>query len=201
MKKEKKTKLPAPVIYKGKPMTPLYPFASGFPTPRPKAPEGSEDIPDGEFLAFCIEEGYANAEGHVIREKAAAVKKLDISVLDILSLEGLAFFPALEDLQCAGNKLTTLDVSGCPALKFLYCLNNRLESINLKGCPELVELDCSENKLVDLNLSANKKLVSLECSWNHLSHLHLKGLKQLEKVYCTGNQIDTISFGNRLKSP
>ena len=47
------------------------------------------------------------------------IKKLDISNLDLKGSLDLRNFKKLEELNCANNLLTVLDLSGCPNLKKL----------------------------------------------------------------------------------
>lgn len=113
----------------------------------------SEEITDEGFLDFCVDEGYVDEEGHVLREKTEAMTELNVNDQDIASLEGLRFFPALEELYCIGNRLTTLDTSVCPALRVLDCSGNELTRLNVAGNPALVYLDCTWNCLTDLDVS------------------------------------------------
>ena len=116
-----------------------------------RKPITAKGITDKGFLDFCIDEGYVDARGHVLRKKMAAVTAINVNDLDIESLEeGLRFFPALEELRCSGNRLTSLDTSMCPALRLL---------------------DCSDNELTRLDVSRNPALAYLDCTWNHLSAL------------------------------
>lgn len=113
----------------------------------------SEEITDEGFLDFCVDEGYVDAEGHVLWEKTEAVTEMNVSGYNIASLEGLRFFPALEELYCIGNCLTTLDTSVCPALRLLDCSENELTRLNVAGNPALVYLDCTWNCLSTLDVS------------------------------------------------
>ena len=72
------------------------------------------------------------------------------------------------ELDCSGNQLTSLDVSGCTSLTNLNCNNNQLSSLDLLQNSTLTELDCSRNKLENLDLSACSNLEGLTCYRNKI---------------------------------
>ncbi|KLL03221.1 MAG: hypothetical protein MRECE_23c007 [Mycoplasmataceae bacterium CE_OT135] len=89
-------------------------------------------------------------------------KKLDISSKNFTSNLDLRDFINLEELNCAGNQLTTLNITNCQQLKRLDCRNN-----NLSG---------------DLSLFSH--LVNLESLWISNNHFtgSLKPLQSLTKL-------------------
>ena len=111
-------------------------------------------IPDAAFRTFCITKGYADANGHIIKEKAAAVTGLYVNDMGIESLKGLEHFTALTYLDCYYNQLTALDVTGCKALTHLYCFDNQLTALDVTGCTALRRLWCYNNQLTTLDASA-----------------------------------------------
>ena len=72
------------------------------------------------------------------------------------------------ELDCFGNQLTSLNVSGCTALTKLDCSHNQLTSLDLSQNSALVKLVCSRNKLETLDLSACPNLESLACYRNKI---------------------------------
>ena len=62
---------------------------------------------------------------------------------------------ALQGLECWSNQLTELDVQGCTALQGVHCYGNQLTAINVQGCTALRTLNCWSNQL---NADAFKKL-------------------------------------------
>ncbi len=56
-------------------------------------------------------------------------------------------------LGCAGNNLTSLDVSGCTALTELGCWSNNLTSLDVSKNTALTYLDCEDNKLTSSALN------------------------------------------------
>ncbi|MBR0147037.1 MAG: hypothetical protein IJM25_10315 [Eubacterium sp.] len=131
------------------------------------------------------------------------------------NLTGLRYFPNLQCLECADNRITTLDVSGnpelvtlqCdmnwlskldvsrnPKLKVLYAGWNRLTALDVSGNPELEELGCQLCYLRELDVSGNSKLTYLNCGENELSTLKITGLPDLEVLYCESNRLKEINI-------
>lgn len=125
--------------------------------------------------------------------------------------------PNLEFLDCAGNRLTTLDVHGMEKLKYVACEENRLQSLQVAGCPELhtlsfyqndlAELDltglpkidwikCSNNQLEELDLTAQPLLRWLDCHDNYLSTLDLSSNRLMETLDCRNNGLTVMKIGN-----
>ena len=84
------------------------------------------------------------------------VKGISVWGKGIETLEGIEYFPKLETLYCANNKLTELDVS---------------KNTNL------IELECYQNQLTELDVRQNTKLVTLWCSQNNLTSLNVENTK------------------------
>src|SRR5947209_13528310 len=71
---------------------------------------------------YSTAQRYIEAEYPKLIQKT--LKKLDISNLDLKGELDLRNFPKLEELNCANNLLTYLDLSHCPNLKKLNGDNN-----------------------------------------------------------------------------
>ena len=152
-------------------------------------------------------------------EKARQIEVLDVSkdnikkVLGdrapITSLRGIRYLKYVKDLNCSGQKLTTLNLElnsrveklNCSgnkltdlwldprgnSLKYLTCSVNELTALDLSKSPELIELSCSSNKLTSLDLSANKKLQKIVAQTNALTTLDTRNLPELTDLYLWGN--------------
>ena len=117
-------------------------------------------------------------------------------------------------LNCYGNQLTSLDVSGCTALTTLYCEknqltsldvsknialttlgcgNNQLTSLDVSGCTALTKLNCWNNQLTTLDLSGRATLTELNCFNNQLTSLNLSGCTALTKLQCYENQLTSLN--------
>ena len=152
-------------------------------------------------------------------EKARQIEVLDVSASNIkkvlgdrdpiTSLRGIRYLKYVKDLNCSGQKLTTLNLElnsrveklNCSgnqltdlwldprgnSLKYLTCSVNELTALDLSKSPELTELSCSNNKLTSLDLSANKKLQKIVAQTNALTTLDTRNLPELTDLYLWGN--------------
>ena len=127
----------------------------------------------------------------------------------ITSLRGIRYLKYVKDLNCSGQKLTTLNLElnsrveklNCSgnkltdlwldprgnSLKYLTCSVNELTALDLSKSPELTELSCSNNKLTSLDLSANTKLQEINASSNKLTALDVRQLPELTHLYLWSN--------------
>ena len=115
------------------------------------------------------------------------VKDLNCSGQKLTTLN-LELNSRVEKLNCSGNKLTDLwlDPRG-NSLKYLTCSVNELTALDLSKSSELTELSCSSNKLTSLDLSANKKLQKIVAQTNALTTLDTRNLPELTHLYLWGN--------------
>ena len=74
----------------------------------------------------------------------------------------------IQKLDCSGNQLTELNLSGCRRLMHLYCGDNQLTALELADCRQLSIVDCSENQLTALDLKATAALTELNLSLIHI---------------------------------
>ena len=91
-----------------------------------------------------------------------------------------------------GNRLTSLDVSGCTSLITLECCENQLTSLNLSGCTALTELSCFSNQLTSLDVSSCTALTELSCFGNQLTSLNVAGCTALTELECSSNQLTSL---------
>ncbi|RHZ35956.1 GTPase [endosymbiont GvMRE of Glomus versiforme] len=97
-----------------------------------------------------------------------------------LKLEG---FTNLQNLNCSGHELTSLDLGECRFLTELDCQNNKLNILNINGCHYLDRVDCSSNNLRDLDPSNCTKLKEINCgSNNYLEEVNISSCSELTKI-------------------
>ncbi len=128
------------------------------------------NFPDAAFRAY-VETLDQDGDGFLTQNERNAVTYIDVSGSAIEDLTGLAYFPALEVLDCSHNALTALDMAKHPKLSALYCYHNALTSLNVSGNPALTLLDCDDNSLTALDTTHNPELMVLECHGNKLMSL------------------------------
>ncbi|WP_180272692.1 DUF5722 domain-containing protein [Konateibacter massiliensis] len=105
----------------------------------------TSNFPDEYFLSYICENFDQNDDNTLSKKEIDSVTKIDVSNMGIVSLEGLSYFIALEELDCSNNQLTTLE---------------------LGTLTKLVSLDCSFNRLIGLDLTKNSALTALSCLQN-----------------------------------
>ena len=172
-----------------------------------------KNFPDANFRAYLCEKLSIGEGDALTSEMIASVTGIYVSGHEISSLKGIEYFTALESLDCSGNALTELDVSGNTKLQELFCYENALTALNvggntelqtlncgsnaltsldLSGCTGLEYLDCGSNALTELNVSGNTELQTLECGSNALTALDVSGNTKLESLYCVGSKLTTL---------
>lgn len=88
----------------------------------------------------------------------------DLEVLMVATagtVSDLSKNPRLRDLRVSFMGLQALDVMALHRLEYLDCVGNRLTELDLSGNPGLRELECQENWLTTLDVSANPVLERL----------------------------------------
>ena len=115
---------------------------------------------------------------------------------NITSLAGIEYFTDLETLDCIGNQLTALDVTGLTSLKVLACSDNQLTTLDVTKLTNLKNLFCSDNQLTALDVTKLTNLTYLECSDNQLVSLDVSTLKELEILWCHGNKMTALDITN-----
>ena len=170
---------------------PLEMFTAGIPIDWEHFPD---EIFRGVMTTFDL-----NNNGYLSDEENNQIKSLEIKNKGISSLEGVRYLIALEELSCANNKLTSLNVSEMPSLKSVNCAWNQLESLNVSQCTGLEQLDCQNNELVNLNVSWCKSLKELVCAFNKLATLNVSGCVSIERLICDDNNLISLDLSGCTK--
>ncbi|NMH89390.1 T9SS type A sorting domain-containing protein [Flavivirga algicola] len=84
--------------------------------------------------------------------KINAVLRLEVQRLNITDLTGLEDFDALQELNCANNALTSLNVTANTLLQILDCSSNQIENLDLSLNTVLNSLLCNNNALFTLDI-------------------------------------------------
>ena len=131
------------------------------------------------------------------REQILQVKSIDVTDLnDPTVCDEIGFFRNLEELYCAGNRITDLDLSNNPKLTYLFCSKNQLTDLDLSNNPKLTSLTCFKNQLTSLDLSNNPALENLYCQTNQLTSLDVSNCPALIDLYCYSNQLTSLDVSN-----
>ncbi len=119
---------------------------------------------------------------------------IDIGFLELSGTLDLADFTSLTNLNCSGNGLTSIVLSGCTSLQVLKCANNLLSALSVEGNTSITSLDCSWNTLETLNIEGCTSLVRLQCNNNELNELTIGTNPALTDLYCVWNNLTAIDF-------
>ena len=151
-------------------------------------------FPDAAFRNYLIsfdEDG----DGTLRPDELSRVTEVSCPELGIASLRGLEQLSELTALDCRGNGLTELDVSGNRKLTSLNCSENQLTELNLGKNRRLEILVCDGNQLTELDLRENRHLWQLSCGGNRLRALDLSGAGERMYLNCNQNGLEELSFG------
>ncbi len=151
-----------------------------------------ENFPDSTFRIYVSEMYDRDGNGTLNTEEIDAATKCSVANFEISDLKGLQFFTALTELDCSGNKLTSLDVSKNTALTKLECSGNQLFSLDVNNNTALTRLDCSYTRLVSLDISQNTALTYLQCNNNQLTSLDISNNTALTDLQCSWNRIASL---------
>ena len=175
------------------------------------------NFPDAVFRSYVSANCDADRNGVLSASEIAAVTEIDVHSMDVSSLRGVERFPALENLNCNGNRLTELDLSkntalnrlSCgsneltsldlranTALKILYCFGNQLTALDLGDNRVITDLHCQNNALPSLDVSRNTALKVLDCGYNRFTSLDVRANRSLETIACLGNQLTVLDLSN-----
>lgn len=151
-------------------------------------------IPDANFELALILSGYdtGSPDGSIPTANINTITSLDISGLQISNLTGIQDFIALTTLNCAGNQLSSLDVSQNTDLTILKCHSNQLTSLDVNQNTVLTELWCQSNQLTSLDVSQNTTLIFLLCYINQLTNIDVTQNAALIYLICYNNQLTTL---------
>jgi len=97
----------------------------------------------------------------------------------------------LNELDCSGNNLTSLNLNNCSQLKAISCHDNQLTNLDLSNCTGLVKLDSVDNELTNLVLpkdASNLKTLYLSNNNFHQDLSFLKEAVNLEKLFLANNK-------------
>jgi internalin A len=124
------------------------------------------------------------------------VKSLDLSHMELTSLEGLKQADQLEELFVNENKLGSLKgLEKMPNLKVLGAGSNQLTDISaLHDSSKLETLDLEDNRLTSLKGLENKpSLKGLDADNNHLTDISaLQDASKLEQLDAYNNQLTSL---------
>ncbi|MDY3926769.1 MAG: S-layer homology domain-containing protein [Anaerotignum sp.] len=155
------------------------------------------NFPDATFRQYVSDEFDTNNDDYLDNDEIQAVTEIDVyDEFVIESLTGIEYFTELKELDCAGNQLTTLDISNNTKVEMLDCDNNSLTKLKIGKNESLTDLYCSYNQLTTLDVSQNTGLINLQCEDNNLTSLDLSKNKKLEYLSCNNNSLTKLDVSD-----
>lgn len=151
-------------------------------------------VPDDNFEQALIDLGYDTEplDDYIPTANIDAITTLNIQSKNIADLTGIEDFTALTNLDCFGNQLTSLSLSGNTALTHLKCAYNQLTSLDISANAALYLLHCNKNQLTSLDASNKPALRYLDCMVNQLTNIDITSDTALEELSCINNQLASI---------
>ncbi len=152
-------------------------------------------IPDDRFRSYLkgrLEDAFFGELMNPDDEGVKTAVQMDVSDNSVATLEGVQYFPDLEDLNCAHNALEGLNIGGNTELKKLNCSNDSLKALSTIDNDALRELSCSQNLLAELKV--NPQLQTLRCQENQLAELDLSKNAQLGELDCRNNPLTGLDI-------
>ena len=159
----------------------------------------AENFPDAKFRQYVSENIDKNHSGYISDSELNNLYTIDISNLGISDLTGIEYFKYIFNLHCAGNNLTTLNLTGFENLEYLDCSSNKITSLIIPDSVHLYTLYCRNNNLSALNLSVYSNLSSIDCSNNNMTSLTLPSNSNIILLIMNGNRISTLDISNYSK--
>ena len=155
------------------------------------------NFPDEIFRSFVSNAIDGNGDGILSEDEINDKTVFMFSTDGTIDLTGIEYFTALEELYCYNCKLGKLDLSKNINLKTLECSGNGLTELDVTGLTKLVELTCEDNELTELDISKNRNLEKLECGKNRLTEIDLSNNPLLTRIRINGNNIKKIDVSHQ----
>jgi Leucine-rich repeat (LRR) protein len=153
-------------------------------------------VPDVNFKNYLVNNSSINTNGNTeieCTEATAFTGVINCAMNNISDFTGIEAFVNITTLSCAGNQLTSIDLSQNTALQILNCNYNQLTKLDLSNNTALTVLGCISNAIDTLDLSNLTSFVSLQCSSNDLHYLNIANGNNSNQ---TGNNFNASSNPN-----
>lgn len=157
----------------------------------------SANFPDDHFRAYVSVNCDADGNGYLNDAEIANVLEMDVSEMNIATLEGVEYFTALEALNCSFNSLSALDVTNNTRLVSLTSMGNDVGNVDVSQNTALTRLVLSDSfSMTGLDVSNNPLLTYLDCDSNQVTELDLSNNPNLEELMCYETDIVTLDVSN-----
>ena len=115
-------------------------------------PIDRDHFPDEHMYLHVFIKYDTDKDGFLSEKEINAVTTFECTRSSIVSLKGLEYFTAVNELICTGNDLTELDLTLYPNLEYVSCGDNEIKSLKVGNSTKLKSLDCNGNRILFLDL-------------------------------------------------
>jgi len=150
------------------------------------------NFPDAAFHTYVAEKFDTDGNGKLSESEIFAAREIRVGNKGISSMKGLEHFSNLNTLDCTGNALTALDLSGNPVLEYVWCGENQLTALDVSKNTALIQLSCYSNRISKLDLSNNARLMKLFCYKNSMRSLDVSSNTGLICLECSSNHLTAL---------
>jgi Leucine-rich repeat (LRR) protein len=119
---------------------------------------------------------------------------LDCSNNNLSSLPDGSFINYFNYLNCASNKIASIDLTKNELLESFNCSGNNLSTLDITKNKILTSLACDSNQLNTLTVVPNMPLKKLQCNNNQLNNINLRFLPNLTELNCSNNQLNSLDI-------
>jgi hypothetical protein len=154
-------------------------------------------IPDLNFEQHLINIGVDDViDGTVLTSNIDTVSALYMESMNISSLSGIEDFLALEELWCAGNSISTLDISQNALLRMFDCDNNLLTTLDVSNNTLLEWFNFDSNNISNIDISNNYLIKQFAPGDNPILTLEVNHLDSLHYLYANNTAITELDLSH-----
>lgn len=158
------------------------------------------NIPDANFKSALLNISQLNIidDGEISNFEASSYNGvINVSNLGISDLTGISAFTGNITLNCAGNQLTTLDLSSNTNMSgHLHVEGNVLTSIVMPNSINVTQFTYSSNNITSLDLSNTPGITTMWGLNNPLTSINLSNSSAMEGMNIDGNNLTSIDLTN-----
>ena len=153
---------------------------------------------DENLKNALIAAGYdTDSDGEISRDEITKIYGIDLSNIELTSIEGLEYAVNLKYIDLSNNVLTSIDeLESCSKLQYVNVSNNSIDSIDVfADASDMLVLVADNNSVSSINgISMNDSIVYLSVAGNIITDISaLKNMKSLRSVNMSGNKISDIT--------
>ena len=151
----------------------------------------AEHFSDPAFRQYISENIDKDKNGRLQLYEREGIEKIDVSNLGITTLKGIELFPCLKELDCSGNNIKSLDLTGNKQLVTLRASKNKtLEQIEMNE--KIVNVDLHSTNMSYLKLEKYRNIRRLDMYGTYISNLDVTGCPGLQRLDVGNTLIENL---------